>query len=251
MAVVVDILLAGVRDTSGNPLAGGLVYTYAAGTSTPKATYTDLGNPPTAEANPIVLDSNGMKQVYAEGSYKFVIKTSAGATLYTFDNISFLAASDTIELISDSYADVKSVTTAETTLATTTLRANLLANNGEKLEVVYGGVFVYHATATRRLRIYFGATSVFDSGAVAVASGGAWIIFMHIIRVSATVLRFVIRVDTQTTTAISEPSYISEITGQDLTVANILKITGTAAGAGAASDDIWVRTAKIKWLAAA
>ena len=45
-------------DNNGNPLAGGLLYTYAAGTTTPQATYTTAaGN--VANANPIVLDSAG------------------------------------------------------------------------------------------------------------------------------------------------------------------------------------------------
>lgn len=86
--VAVQFLLAGFTDNSGNPLNGGKVYTYAAGTSTPKDTYTTVagGGP---EANPIILDSNGRKQVFADGSYKFVVKTSADVTLYTFDNVNF------------------------------------------------------------------------------------------------------------------------------------------------------------------
>lgn len=88
MADVVEFLLAGFTDNSGNPLAGGKVYTYEAGTTTPKATYTDnLGVTP--EANPVILDSNGRKQIYASGAYKFVVKTSADVTLYTLDNLYF------------------------------------------------------------------------------------------------------------------------------------------------------------------
>lgn len=85
---VVEFLLSGFTDNSGNPLAGGKVFTYQAGTTTPKAMYTDnLGVTP--ETNPIILDSNGKKQVYANGSYKLVIKTSTDVTLYTFDNLFF------------------------------------------------------------------------------------------------------------------------------------------------------------------
>jgi hypothetical protein len=45
-------------NNNGEPLNGGLVYTYQAGSSTPLATYTDI-NGTTANANPIVLDSSG------------------------------------------------------------------------------------------------------------------------------------------------------------------------------------------------
>ena len=77
-------------DNNGNPLAGGLIYTYAGGTTTPTATYTSSTGG-TANANPIVLDSAGRtpSQIWlTEGSsYKFVLQTSAGVTIKTDDNI--------------------------------------------------------------------------------------------------------------------------------------------------------------------
>jgi hypothetical protein len=85
-------------DNNGNPLSGGKIYTYEAGTSTPLATYTSSsGN--TAHTNPIVLDSGG--RVPAGGEiwnqlrlYKFVLKTSAEVLIATYDNVgsSFNAA---------------------------------------------------------------------------------------------------------------------------------------------------------------
>jgi hypothetical protein len=45
-------------DNSGVPLNGGLLYTYAAGTTTPQTTYSDSTGA-TPNANPIVLDSAG------------------------------------------------------------------------------------------------------------------------------------------------------------------------------------------------
>lgn len=77
-------------DNNGVPLAGGLIYTYQAGTSTPLATYTDNGGT-TANANPIVLDSSGRVPyeiwMFTGYSYKFVIQTSSGASIQTLDNL--------------------------------------------------------------------------------------------------------------------------------------------------------------------
>jgi len=77
-------------DNNGNPLAGGLIYTYAAGTTTPASTYTSSSGG-TANPNPIVLDSAGRTpaQIWlTEGSsYKFVLQTSGGGTIKTDDNI--------------------------------------------------------------------------------------------------------------------------------------------------------------------
>ena len=77
-------------DNNGVPLAGGLIYTYQAGTSTPLATYTDNGGT-IANANPIVLDSSGRVPyeiwMFTGYSYKFVIQTSSGASIQTLDNL--------------------------------------------------------------------------------------------------------------------------------------------------------------------
>jgi hypothetical protein len=77
-------------DNNGNPLNGGLIYTYAAGTTTLAATYTSSTGG-TANANPIVLDSAGRTpaQIWLTAglSYKFVLQTSLGVTIKTDDNI--------------------------------------------------------------------------------------------------------------------------------------------------------------------
>lgn len=79
-------------DNNGVILSGGLVYTYAAGTTTPQAAYTTSSGS-IAHTNPIVLDSAG--RVASGGeiwltdavAYKFVLKTSAAITIGTYDNV--------------------------------------------------------------------------------------------------------------------------------------------------------------------
>ena len=80
----------------GVPLAGGLIYSYAAGTTTPKTTYTDsTGN--TAHPNPIILNSAGRVpsgEIWLTlGSYKFILATSTNVTIATYDNV-FSVAGD-------------------------------------------------------------------------------------------------------------------------------------------------------------
>lgn len=79
--------------SAGALLSGGLLYTYAAGTTTPLATYTDAGGL-TANANPIVLDARGEANVWFDGSklYKLVLKTAADVTIWTVDNVGATAA---------------------------------------------------------------------------------------------------------------------------------------------------------------
>ena len=77
-------------DNSGNILSGGLLYVYAAGTTTPVTTYQDSAGA-VPHTNPIVLDSAGRvaTEVWltAGASYKFVLKTSTNVTLWTQDNL--------------------------------------------------------------------------------------------------------------------------------------------------------------------
>jgi hypothetical protein len=75
-------------DANGNPLAGGKLYSYQAGTSTPQATYTDsTGSTP--NANPVIFDANGDASVWLDPalSYKFVLKDSNDVTIRTVDNV--------------------------------------------------------------------------------------------------------------------------------------------------------------------
>lgn len=67
--------------TNGTVLAGGKLYTYAPGTSTPKAAYTNSAAT-VAHTNPIVLDSRGEAEIYWTGSYDVTLKTSADVTIW-------------------------------------------------------------------------------------------------------------------------------------------------------------------------
>jgi hypothetical protein len=80
-------------DNNGNPLSGGKLYSYTAGTTTPEVTYTtNAGN--VAHTNPIVLDSAGRVPNSGEIwltdaiNYKFVLNTNADVLIATYDNVS-------------------------------------------------------------------------------------------------------------------------------------------------------------------
>lgn len=86
-------------DNNGVPLAGGKLFTYLAGTTTPATTYT-LSNGATAWANPIVLDSAG--RVPSSGEiwitngilYKFILKDANDVLIATYDNIAGINSVD-------------------------------------------------------------------------------------------------------------------------------------------------------------
>jgi len=88
MAVLTPVAKMQFLDATGAPLVGGLLYTYAAGTTTPQATYTDSTGA-TANTNPVVLDARGEANIWlASATYKFKLASSDNTELWTVDNIS-------------------------------------------------------------------------------------------------------------------------------------------------------------------
>lgn len=74
-------------NSAGVPLVGGKLYTYDAGTSTPRTTYQDSAGT-TPNTNPVILDARGEATVFWSGSYKVILKDSADVTIWTVDGIS-------------------------------------------------------------------------------------------------------------------------------------------------------------------
>ena len=75
----------------GSVLAGGKLYFYATGSATPADTYTTAAlTPGTENANPITLDSFGRHgSIFLDPSvtYRVILKTSAGVTIWTADPV--------------------------------------------------------------------------------------------------------------------------------------------------------------------
>jgi hypothetical protein len=71
----------------GTPLVGGKLYTYSAGTSNPKVTYTDsAGTVP--HQNPISLNARGEPPapIFWSGSYRIELRDALGNLIYSVDN---------------------------------------------------------------------------------------------------------------------------------------------------------------------
>src|SRR5258708_71151 len=81
--------------SNGVPLNGGCVYTYAAGTTTPQASYTDSTGG-SQNNNPVILDSAGRANIWLSASlYKIKLQDGpnngtvcSGAIEWTTDNVS-------------------------------------------------------------------------------------------------------------------------------------------------------------------
>ena len=87
MAVLSPLPKMQFFDANGDPLVGGKLYTYAAGTTTPLATYTSSSGA-VSNTNPVILDSRGEANVWlALTSYKFKLTTATDVEIWTVDNV--------------------------------------------------------------------------------------------------------------------------------------------------------------------
>lgn len=74
------------RDATGIALAGGWLYTYESGTTTPKAAYQDEALT-TPHTNPIELDANGEAEVWLDGEYTIVLEDVDLVQQWTMDDV--------------------------------------------------------------------------------------------------------------------------------------------------------------------
>lgn len=168
-------------DADGLPLAGGKLYTYAAGTTTPKATYTTeaAGTPNT---NPVILDADGYANVWlGDGSYKLVLKTSADVTLWTIDDVvgdassGFAAAvinQATNLNISDAYAGYFINATAGITLSL--LSASMAGDGFYFTAKASGGAIVLDPDGSETIDGASTKTIPVGYSALVVTNGSVW-----------------------------------------------------------------------------
>jgi hypothetical protein len=129
---------------NGAPLAGGYLYTAAAGApSVPKATYADAAG--TANSNPVLLDSAGRCSLWLDGYYFMEMWTGdkyvAGSTLlWTQDNVSPAAG------IGASFAGTVNVQRFDGDGTTTVFTLTSVADSVNNTWVFVEGVYQYKNT---------------------------------------------------------------------------------------------------------
>jgi hypothetical protein len=115
MATLSPYVIQQYFDDNGDPLADGKVYTYEAGTDTPKSVYTtQAGDVP--HSNPVILDSAGRATIWVgSGAYKFKITDSNDSILDTVDDIN--QSSQTSQQFFETITDLRAIDDGSVDLA--------------------------------------------------------------------------------------------------------------------------------------
>lgn len=99
MANLLGVLRQRFFDSNGEPLVGGKLFSYQAGTSTPLATYTDQSGS-VENPNPVILDANGECDVWlGSSSYKFVLFDSSDIQQWSVDDVAAIGADGSITTV--------------------------------------------------------------------------------------------------------------------------------------------------------
>ena len=176
MAKIAPYFNVQLLDDNGDPLAGGFVFTYEAGTTTNKDTFT-TSEGDVANANPVVLDSSGRADIWLDsGAYKFITKDSASVTISEVDNI----VGEASNVFASSIVDVSTNTTITTANlnnfmnCTATLTLTLLAAStaGE------GFLFVAKNDSDGLVTIDPDGSETIDGIATLVLNPNAWSIII-------------------------------------------------------------------------
>lgn len=117
-------------DNNGNPLTGGKLYSYVAGTTTPQATYTSSAGT-VAHSNPIILDAGGRVpggEIWLTDGlqYKFVLKNATDVLIGTYDNIIGIN-SNFVNFLTET--EVQTATASQTVFTLTTMQYQPGTNN--------------------------------------------------------------------------------------------------------------------------
>jgi hypothetical protein len=122
--------------TAGAPLIGGKLYTYAAGTTTPLASYTDSTGA-TANTNPVILNTRGEAAIWLDpASYKFVLNDENDSLIWTADNLGGLN-------ISPAFTGVPTAPTATGGTNTTQIATTAFVQLSATAAIPVGGIILW------------------------------------------------------------------------------------------------------------
>ena len=180
-----SVLVGGVPTIVQLPAAGYRLFTYDAGTATPRTTWSNAGET-VANANPIILDANGQAQIFYRGNYKLELRAPVaigGAVIWTVDNFNVPdpTASTSIQFANGTAATPSIRFAQATSSGLYSPAANQVAMSVSGVQAMLwaAGNVGIGGTPTQKLDVFGTAriqgTTTISTGGLTVTAGGATI----------------------------------------------------------------------------
>lgn len=210
--------------------------------------YTDAGGniPASIIASSLIAVGNGTSNpiTYANFSYDGNTCYAAAFRRLAGGNASKYATVPGI--IYDYITAVNNTGTGETTLYTDTLPASVLANSKDKLNAFYSILVTGGATVTTEIRWYFGATAIFDSGALSITATDAVTLKVFFVRTGSSTASATFELLINGFSTLNQVKEV-DLTGLSFGSTNLLKLTGQSGGAGGGSNKITAKHGFIRY----
>lgn len=182
------------------------------------------------------------------GTFALEAQTGNLWVKYGTSNTAWRAAETVVQggvfVLNQQTTTVGNVGAAETTLHTYTLPTETLAVNGQSLDIEYVLGFTGNAN-NKRVRAYFGATTMYDTTAVAKNGGSAYL-RVRLWRTSAIAQRM-IAVFTDSTDTVRFANGTFYTTAAESLVdgtGDVIRVTGE----GTADNDVVCRASSVRWV---
>ena len=214
---------------SGAVLTGGKIFTYAAGTTTPQATFTNASGS-TSHSNPIILDASGRVpsgEIWlTDGfAYKFLLKDANDVLIGTYDNISGIN-SNFVNFTSQQ--EIQTATASQTVFTLTTMQ---------------------YQPGTNSLTVYVDGVNQYGPGAsyAYLETNSTTVTFISGLHVGAEVKFTSVQQATSSATSADQVSYLPAGTGAVATnVQDKLRQTVSVKDFGAVGDGVTDDTAAVQ-----
>lgn len=129
----------------------------------------------------------------------------------------------------------------ETDLYSFSVPASTLLTNGNALHLECGGTFAGSANTDKRLRVKYGATTLYDSGALAITSAASWTLLANVLRTGAATQKGSAAFNSSSSVLTASAGYSAA--AETLSGAVTIKITGQGTGA----SDVVGEWCKLEW----
>ena len=182
-ALLCPFLKQSFTDSNGIPLAGGQLFSYAAGTSVPQATYTDA-TAATPNTNPVILDAAGRANVWlGAGSYKLVLEDSFNNVIFTVDNVTAQGNGNSVGgqntfVIADNQSGLQNITNMvidHTVNQCVVIEYTIIRSDGTNKRREHGYLYLTYDTQNGWIlnRTFQGADALnMGSGSLQITAGG-------------------------------------------------------------------------------
>jgi hypothetical protein len=154
------------------------------------------------------------------------------ATRAIFLNYRGMLISQTSRQVQTLYADgtqTGNTAATETTLFTYTIPASTLTTTGDSVDFTSAGTIAATAATDKRIKVKFGATTLIDTGTMAITAGADWRAEGRIVRTGATAQKAHVTISTSSSVMSSTTDYTAPAETLSGTVALVVTGQGTNA----------------------